>query len=159
MSDTKTRSREVPAYDADLYAWTQYQAARLREVRPDAIDWENVAEEIEGVGAAQKREIQEGLEVILWHLLRWQHEPEKRKYRWRVTIGYHRLMIEKTVADSPSLRRFPGEALTGAYELTRLKWAEETDLPEKQLPDSPPYSIAETLDEAFFPGPIEPDVR
>ena len=50
MADLKTRTRPAAAYEADFHAWTREQAARLRDLRPNSIDWENVAEEIESLG-------------------------------------------------------------------------------------------------------------
>jgi hypothetical protein len=50
---TKTRVR----YEDDLFAWTQEQAALLRAHAVDAIDWENLAEEIESIGGRDRREL------------------------------------------------------------------------------------------------------
>jgi hypothetical protein len=158
MSDVKTRARPAPAYDKDFYAWTQDQAARLRAARPDSIDWENVAEEIESVGRSEKREIRNRLKVLLKHLLKWQFQPEKRKYGWRVTIDYQRDMLLDAMDASPSLRRYPGEALASAYKRALAEALEETGLSEVALPVSSPYSVEQVLDRRFYPGPREPDV-
>ncbi|HZP19820.1 MAG TPA: DUF29 domain-containing protein [Bauldia sp.] len=159
MSDTKTRDRTAPTYQSDFYAWTQDQAARLREARPNSIDWENVAEEIESVGGSEKREIRSRLKVLLKHLLKWEFQPEKRKYGWRVTIDYQRDMIAAAVEVSPSLRRFPAEVLADSYRLAVYEAIDDTGLPPRAFPEMSPYSIVQALDRTFFPGPAEPDVR
>ncbi len=56
MSDVKTRPRPSTAYEADFHAWSKDQAARLRDLRPKSLDWENIAEEIESLGGSQRRE-------------------------------------------------------------------------------------------------------
>ncbi|MGH6903609.1 MAG: DUF29 family protein, partial [Geminicoccaceae bacterium] len=48
-------------YDEDLYAWTQQQAALLRARQHDALDWENLAEEIAAVGASDRRKLESRL--------------------------------------------------------------------------------------------------
>ena len=159
MSDTKTRVRPAPGYETDFYAWTQDQAARLRELRPNSLDWENVAEEIDSVGRSERHQLRNRLRVVLMHLLKWHFQPAKRKYGWRVTINYQRSMVRSILKDSPSLRRFPGDVLEDCYKEARLKAIEETDLAPDIFPTSCPYSLAETLNESFFPGPLEPDIR
>jgi hypothetical protein len=37
-------------YDTDFYAWPQDQAAKLREVRDNRLDAENLAEEVADLG-------------------------------------------------------------------------------------------------------------
>jgi Domain of unknown function DUF29 len=62
-------------YEQDLYAWTQEQAALLRARRADALDWENLAEEIAAVGGSDRRKLESRLCVTLLHLLKWQAQP------------------------------------------------------------------------------------
>ena len=159
MSDVKTSSRPAAAYDTDFYAWTQDQAEKIRARRHNELDWENLAEEIESVGRSEKRQLRSRLEVVLLHLLRWQHQPAKRKYGWRVTIGYQRRMINSILKDSPSLRRFPSEVIGDCYQTARIKAIDETDLSAETFPLSCSYALDEILDDAFFPGPLEPDIR
>ncbi|WP_152047231.1 DUF29 domain-containing protein [Aureimonas psammosilenae] len=142
-------------YEEDFYAWTQDQAAKLRaraafDNRGD-IDWQNTAEEIESVGASEKREIRSRLRVIALHLLKWRYEPEKRKSGWRSTIDTQRERMAMVIEDSPSLRGFPSCALESAYGLARIKAADETGLPESVFPASCPFKIKQILDSDFFP--------
>ena len=58
-------------YDTDVAAWAEQQAGALRRRAANEIDWDNVAEEIEGVAASQKREVRSRLRVICEHLLKW----------------------------------------------------------------------------------------
>ena len=74
-------------YATDVAAWAEQQAGLLRrrasgQLPNDAgLDWENLAEEIEGVAASQKREIRNRLKRICQHLLKWrpQHAPALAK--------------------------------------------------------------------------------
>lgn len=63
-------------YDTDLHAWSQRQAELLRRRAANELDWDNIAEEIEGVGASEKHQIKSRLEVLCHHLLKWRYQPE-----------------------------------------------------------------------------------
>jgi len=149
MDDAKTRP--APPYEVDFFAWSQDQGKRLREIRPNSIDWENVAEEIETLGRSEKRSIESNLGVVLLHLLKWQYQPSGRDNSWRASIAEHRKCIRRDMKDSPSLRRYPGEVLAEEYETARLGASGETQLPETAFPEICPYTIEEILDPDFLP--------
>ena len=47
----------MSAYDRDYYGWANAQAALLREVQPEWLDWRNLAEEVEDATAGGFRGI------------------------------------------------------------------------------------------------------
>ncbi|TXM67784.1 DUF29 domain-containing protein [Methylobacterium sp. WL69] len=149
---------EPDLYDTDLYLWTQAQAALLRTGRRRDIDWHHLAEEIESVGGSQKSEIRNRLAILLQHLLKWEFQPEKRKYGWRASIVEQRLQIDGLVDVSPSLKSWPDAVLPKTYRLARVRVADETGLSEGTFPENCPYAMAQILDEGFCPGPMAPDV-
>ncbi|MBS0640020.1 MAG: DUF29 domain-containing protein [Proteobacteria bacterium] len=106
-------------YDQDFDIWTLSQAAALRavgaavargEVTPDArllaLDWDNLAEEIESLGRRDRRELSTRLALIMEHLLKleFSHHADPRQ-GWIVTVRRERRQITMLVNDSPSLRR------------------------------------------------------
>jgi len=155
MSDVKTRPRPA-AYDADFHAWTRDQAARLRELRPNSLDWENIAEEIETLGRSQRREIRSRLVVLLAHLLKWSYQPEGQGNSWRASITLARQEIGKEISESPSLRRYPGEELAAQYAVARLKASGQTGLALDIFPEICPFTIEQVLDPAFWPDAPQP---
>ncbi|WP_048427635.1 DUF29 domain-containing protein [Methylobacterium indicum] len=144
--------------ETDYFLWTQGQAALVRAGRWAALDREALAEEIADLGGSQKSEIRSRLTVLLHHLLKWQFQPQQRKYGWRATIVEQRVSLDDVVTMSPSLRAWPAEVLAKAYRLARVRAADETGLPERSFPPDCPYTLAQILDERFYPGPEEPDV-
>src|SRR5271157_481645 len=91
-------------YDRDFYAWSIEQAALLRQGRVAEADLENIAEEIESMGKAEKREFVGCLTVLMLRL-------RKRRYRASRRCSSARLSTARTAdgaisgdADSPSLR-------------------------------------------------------
>lgn len=144
-------------YETDLYLWTQTQAALLRAGRWQEVDLHQLAEEIESVGGSQKSEIRNRLAILIQHLLKWELQPQKRKYGWRTSIVEQRLQIEGLLDVSPSLKAWPGEVLAKAYRLARVRAAAETGLGERSFPEACPYGLDQIMDDGFYPGPVEPE--
>jgi hypothetical protein len=154
MNDTKTPVRPATTYEADYFAWTQEQAARLREVRPNSLDWENIAEEIESLGRSDKRAIESRVHVLLVHLLKWWAQPGQRKGGWRSTIQEQRRRIGRETKDCPSLADYPGSVLIEEYEAARLTAIDETGLFDQSFPETCPFTIAQILDPDFWPEAV-----
>ena len=56
-------------YERDYNTWAVEQAHALKEHRTEALDWKNLAEEVEGLGRGERRELRSRLKVLLAHLL------------------------------------------------------------------------------------------
>ena len=151
MSDVKTRLRPTIAYEDDFYAWSKDQAARLRDLRPNSIDWKNLAEEIEDLGSSSKHEIESRLLILLIHLVKWAFQPSGRKSGWAATVREQRRRIRKRIEASPSLASYPAEALAEEYGDARLAAVDDTELPLDTFPETCPFTIEQVLDPDFWP--------
>jgi hypothetical protein len=103
MTDTKS------LYDRDFVAWTEQQAEALRTAARtgtnQALDWENLAEEIESLGRSDRRELQSQIQRIIRHLLKLQFSAASDPRRgWRESVVDGRSQAELVLADSPSLQ-------------------------------------------------------
>jgi hypothetical protein len=142
----------TPDYDTDFYAWTQAQAAAIRAKEVTTLDIDHLAEEVEDLGRAVRKAIGRQLERLLLHLLTWQYDPATDPRRlWRVTIRHARRELADDLAENRSLRGYPAERLSLAYRRARLDAADETALPLTTFPEVCPWSIAQVLDENFWP--------
>jgi hypothetical protein len=145
-----TRIGRLAAYDEDFALWSAEQAALLRASRLDALDRENLAEEIESLGRSEKREIESRLNVAMVHLLKWKFQTEKRKTGWKASILEARRQLSRTLRESPSLKAYPAAVLDEEYEIARLKASDETGLSEDVFPAACPFTIDEILDTDFL---------
>lgn len=136
-------------YDTDFHAWAMEQAKRIREGAFEALDRENVAEEIESLGREQFSKLRSAYSVLLMHMLKWDHQPEKRTRSWSTTIVSQRLDVIDILADSPSLKSRMGEAVAKAYRRARIEAAQETELPLSTFPETNPYPLDEIMERAF----------
>lgn len=97
-------------YRTDLALWSAQQAAALRQAAREgsnaSVDWENVAEEIESLGASERRTLASHIRTVIEHLMKLDASPAPQPSTgWRETVARARIDIEVVLEDSPSLRR------------------------------------------------------
>ena len=103
-------SSAAPLYEEDFVRSTEEQARALRKASQSrvnlALDWQNLAEEIDDLGRSVRRELRRRLTVIVEHLMKLEHSQAiDPRGGWMDTINRERLSIEDLLEDSPSLRR------------------------------------------------------
>jgi hypothetical protein len=125
------------------------QARLIREGRFDAVDRENLAEEIESLGREQFNKLESALRVLLLHILKWDHQPERRSRSWVLSIRQQRLEIEDVLGDNPGLRPRIAEAVARAYRKARIETAKETGIELDTFPETCPYSFDQITTRAF----------
>jgi Domain of unknown function DUF29 len=136
-------------YERDFYSWLMEQAGHVRAGHWDALDRENLAEEIESLGREQFNKLESALRVLILHMLRWDHQPEKRTRSWTLSIKDHRVGLEHVLDDNPGLKSRVDEALARAYRRARIQAAEETGLNEGSFPQQCPYSWDDIVSRLF----------
>ena len=160
MSKLATRPQQASApYEADLYLWTIEQARLLRERRFAELDLPNLIDEVQSVGASEKREIRSRLSVLLAQLLKWKYQPGARPSGWLGTINEQRSRLMLLFEDSPSLRRHPAEVFDTCYLSARLKAAKETGIDFTLFPETAPFTVEQALDDGFLPQAPDPSDR
>lgn len=144
-------------YETDFYSWAKEQAAGLRllaDRRPNTLpelDWQQLAQEVEGLGRSLERELYSRLTVLLLHLLKWHFQPSFQSKSWELTITNQRRELARLVAKNPGLKSKVAEEYKDAYAPARLQAASETGLALQSLPEVCPFSQAQALDENFWP--------
>jgi hypothetical protein len=104
--------------NADFCGWLYDQASALRRLRPSALDWQNLAEELEAMARKDRTSLRSHLQNLLCHLLKWAYQPSHRSSSWKRTIDTSRDSIEDYGAISPNIGVFsPGRWSTQGYTL------------------------------------------
>jgi len=152
-------STKPSLYDQDLYAWTQEQAARLREGAWQELDLEHLIEEIEDVGHSQRDALASHFVILLTHLLKLSIAARSRPYDlaragrgWRGTCRTQRLQIAKRLRRNPSLRAVVPEECADAYEIACVEAGIALDVDEATLPPVCPWTSEQVLDADFWPA-------
>ena len=134
---------EASLYDDDFYAWTQQQAAVLRNLpaASNQLDAELVAEEIEDLGRSEVRSAQSLSEHIIEHFLKLEYsglvEPAEH---WRREIIEGRLQLEKTLTRSIAAKLDLSQRYRAALRLLRHR---EPSFPEmlRRVPAKPRFPL------------------
>ncbi|MGL5034415.1 MAG: DUF29 domain-containing protein [Microcystaceae cyanobacterium] len=138
-------------YETDFNQWIEETAKTLKNGNFQALDLENLIEEIESMGRSDKHEIGNRLEVLIMHLLKWKYQPHKQTNSWRLTINEQRRAIRRVLKTSPSLKPYLRENLIDFYQDAREAAIDETGLPSENFPKDCPFTQEEILDTVFFP--------
>lgn len=138
-------------YEQDYYQWLEKTARLLRDGKLQELDISNLIEEVEDMGRSEKRALESNLRIVLWHLLKYKYQPEKRSNSWRVTLREHRFRLQGSIKDSPSLRNYLTENFREVYQEARAIAADETGLSDERFPSEPPFIPEEALNSEYLP--------
>src|SRR5690242_10540647 len=145
----------MSAYDDDYFAWVNAQAALLRQVQPEWLDWRNLAEEVDDLGRSEQRALESHLEILLIHLLKWRYQPGRRSSSWEVSILNPRDHVEEVLGVSPSLKTRLVEALEHAYRRARREAGRQMKMDRRQweakLPAAREWTVEQVLDPDYWP--------
>jgi hypothetical protein len=139
-------------YDADFNLWIEETAKSLKAGDFQALDLENLIEEIESMGRSDKREIGNRLEVLIMHLLKWRYQPSKQTNSWRLTINEQRRAIRRILKESPSLKPYLQGNLADFYQDARESAIDETELEKQVFPSKCPFTKEQILNPDYFPN-------
>lgn len=115
-------------YEQDYFLWLQSTIEALRSRYLEAVDIDNLVEELEDFGRSEKKAVYSNLRVLLIHLLKWKYQPQKRTTSWRITIAEHRQRLEESFEVSPSLRRYSQECFAQCYQAARQGSSAQTEI-------------------------------
>jgi Domain of unknown function DUF29 len=93
---TRIQSKAKNLYDDDFYVWTEAQAELLRKRKFEALDLDNLIEEVEALGRAEKTSELNNASVIIEHLLKLQFSPaQEPRNTWRASVREHRRRLRR----------------------------------------------------------------
>jgi hypothetical protein len=143
--DRAAKPAQGAGYEDDFYLWANEQAERLRRGEWSRLDALNLAEEIEDLGREVYNELESRFRIILLHLLKWDHQPQRRTRGWTASIDVQRLDAERLLAKHPSLRPRVPEAIREAYRRARIEAGAETGLDQDAFSLECPYRLDEIM--------------
>ncbi|NCR18934.1 MAG: DUF29 domain-containing protein [Microcystis aeruginosa LL13-03] len=137
-------------YEYDFYGWTELQAKALANRQVEALDWQNLREEIISLGKQEYRELVSRLTVLVGHLLKWEYQPDKRSRSWFLTIREQRRSIRRHLEGNPSLKSRIPTALSDAFEAGVDLALRETDLPIRTFPSHCSFTFEDIMADHFL---------
>lgn len=140
-------------YDGDIIAWANEQAELIRAGRFDLLDLEHIADEIEDVGKAERRDFSNSMTVLLANLLKWKFLPDGQGSCWKMPIQLKRKVMAKWISNMPSLNTDIEDP-----EWWELVWADalimvtkDSGLAFERFPETCPWSYQEIVNLDFYP--------
>jgi hypothetical protein len=127
-------------YLDDETAWLEHMAELARQRDVASLDWTNLSEYLTDMAHRDRREVKNRLRVLLAHLLKWEHQPDKRTGSWRATILEQREQLVD-LASRGVLRAHAEVVLEDAYGSAIELASAETGLPASAFPESCPYDL------------------
>jgi hypothetical protein len=141
------------SYETDYLRWLDAQAQHLRTGELDQLDRQHLLEEIEAMSRSERRQLRNRLIVLVQHLLKIRHQPQRHSRSWEVTVITQRVDIKLLLKDSPSLRPTLAATLDDIYANARSEAARETGLDIGRLPQQCPFTLDQVLDDEWWPDP------
>jgi hypothetical protein len=144
----------IPKYEEDFYAWTMAEADLLRKGQFSALDVPHLIEELESMGASEKRQLVASMAQLIFHLLKWQFQPDFREFSkrsWGASIKEQRKKVKKILLQNPSLKPKIEESIIDGYEDSMFLIEKETPIDLKKLPQECPYTFKQLMDNEFYP--------
>jgi hypothetical protein len=136
-------------YWDDFYSWLMQQAEHVRAGNWEAVDRENLAEELESLGREQFNKLESALAALMVHMLSWDYQPDLRSRSWALSIEVERIGINNILSDNPGLRPRIAEAVERAYRSARTEAANEAGLEKDEFPPECPYSWDDLIEREF----------
>jgi predicted transcriptional regulator len=141
-------------YETDYYLWVIETVKKLQNRELEAIDWENLIDEVSELGRREKKKLKSLLRNLWEHLLKlkyWQSEVERNQFHWKGEIRNFRKQIQDELEDSPSLKNYLHEILGECYEDAKQIVSDKSQLPLETFPESAIAPLEQVLDENWFP--------
>ena len=106
-------------YDRDFNLWIEQMTTALRTRDVEAMDWQNLLEEIEDMGKSEKRSLESYLERLVEHILKlkyWEAEQARNYKHWQVEVVNFRNRIARLLDRSPSLKNYMEQIYPKVFE-------------------------------------------
>jgi hypothetical protein len=139
-------------YEIDDSLWLEETIELLKNKRYEALDLENLIEELEDLGNEKRLRVASLLEQIIRHFLLLQFWTEERAYNqdhWELEIVNFQIQLKRRL--TTNLCNYLQNELTNIYE-DAVFFVRKKTKNKVTFPDSCPYSLEELLDPNCLPS-------
>ena len=137
-------------YQRDYNLWIEKVKERLAARDFHNMDWDNLLEEIEDMGASQKRALRSYYYRLVEHILKlrdWEEEKARNEIGWRVKVTNFRRAIDDILEDSPSLKNYLQDNYLNWFQKVVDNYRRNKLFTVK---DTTAISLEKILDDNFF---------
>ena len=137
-------------YELDDYQWWQETIKLLKNQQFEALDLDNLIEELEELGKEKKNAVVSLLEQIIRHLLLlqyWQNQTDYNTVHWQGEIYTFRVQLRRKL--TTNLRNYLNSELNSIYQ-DALGFVKIKTQNSVNFPSECPYSLKDLLDISFY---------
>lgn len=142
-------------YESDYCAWIQQQLAALRQLNFNALDVDNLIEELEGLVHKNNSTLDLYFQGLIRNLLVLEYQlpskSNKDNYEKHIIEGY-RKHIKELLSKNQSLNSKLDKFIASAYKMAIDTIIRETGRHIKEFPGVTPYTKQQLLDSGWFPN-------
>ncbi|NCS23260.1 MAG: DUF29 domain-containing protein [Microcystis aeruginosa BS13-02] len=138
-------------YEIDDSLWLEETIELLKARRFDALDLENLIEELEDLGNEKKFRVASFLQQIIRHALLlqfWTREREYNQSHWQAELVNFQDQLNTYL--TASLRKYLEQEFDNIYQKA-LRYVRKKTNNQVNFPNTCPYSLEELLDSNWLP--------
>jgi hypothetical protein len=135
-------------YETDFNLWVEKTVEIIKNRDVKNMDWENLLEEIEDMGASQKRALDSYVQRLIEHILKlkyWHSERERNEKGWRSEVVNFRNRINRLLKKNPSLKNYLISEYLDNYQDAISAMSEKFDIPSESV-----ISVDEIMNKDYF---------
>ncbi len=147
------KSTTKTLYESDYSLWVQETAKQLQNRDFDALDLENLIEEVLDLSRRDKLKVKSLLKRLFEHLLKlkyWQSELDRNQAHWKSEVLNFRQQIRDELKDSPSLKPYLRQIFDESYQDARQLVAIASNLSISIFPEIPIADFDQVLDKDWL---------
>jgi hypothetical protein len=125
-------------YNQDLNLWRQEIINAIQNKQLENMDWDNLIEEINDMGASEKRALRSYIKRLVEHILKlkyWNGEKEYNQRGWKKEVVNFREEINSILEESPSLNNYLEQNYLDWYQKSVKAMRQEFPIPDDNLVD------------------------
>lgn len=106
-------------HENDFNLWVEEMKIKIQNRDFDGMDWESLFDEIDDMGASQKRALDSYMQRLIEHIFKlkyWQFEVANCRSGWMVEVTNFRSRINRILKKNPSLKNYLASEYSDLYQ-------------------------------------------
>ena len=106
-------------HENDFNLWIEEVKVKIQNQDFEGMDWESLIEEIDDMGASQKRALDSYMQRLIEHILKlkyWHSELARCRNGWMAEVSNFRSRINRILKKNPSLKNYLASEYSDIYQ-------------------------------------------
>ena len=125
-------------HDSDFNLWIEEVKVKIQNRDFEGMDWESLLDEIDDMGASQKRALDSYTQRLIEHILKlkyWESEVSHCRNGWMAEVSNFRSRINRILKKNPSLKNYLASEYSDIYQDATKAMRLLFEIPENNFVD------------------------